>query len=194
MPNWCQNTLAIDGKKEDVKRFRLKARGHAQTYNSVTYSKEAWGGFDDIRIKAMIKTLPEPGEVSDLSFHALFPVPEDIRRFPYDDGQANKVREMLGLPPSIGGYTWESRYWGVKWGASDVDMHDEEGYLEYSFSTPWGPPIDFLNKIAKDFPELGFRLTYEEHGMGFAGESEWDNGMATGHSDWEIEYSEEVEE
>ena len=49
-----------------------------------------------------------------------------------------------------------------------LDMEDED-YLEYSFDSAWSPPIDWLRKVAGDYPKLSFKLRYIEEGIGFMG-------------------------
>ena len=39
----------------------------------------------------------------------------------------------------------------------------------YEFYTAWSPPIEFLKKVAVQWPALQFVLAYEEPGMGFKG-------------------------
>ena len=60
MPNWCMNTLEITGPTEDVKKFRMQARGPTQSYNEFSPHSDAWPINDDIRREALISTPPEP--------------------------------------------------------------------------------------------------------------------------------------
>tara|TARA_A200000159_G_scaffold161730_1_gene184182 strand:- start:2675 stop:3271 length:597 start_codon:yes stop_codon:yes gene_type:complete len=179
MPNWCNNDLYISGDKDSIKKFKLAAKGPTQTYNDFREHESKWPEkLDDIRLKVLSEQLPEPGPVSDFSFHALFPVPDEIRRLPYDCNQANKIRKALGLEGEVqGGYSWESSNWGCKWGASEAALwSSEESFLHYGFDTPWGPPEPFIDKISKDWPDLHFELHYEEPGMNFRGEYHVQNG------------------
>ena len=66
-------------------------------------------------------------------------------------------------------YDWCVDNWGTKWDIEAQLIGDESGYLMYSFSSAWSPPIAWLKKTAKDHPELQFRLKYEELGVGFMG-------------------------
>ncbi|MAG24038.1 hypothetical protein CMI47_00515 [Candidatus Pacearchaeota archaeon] len=190
MPNWCDDTLRVAGPEDEVQRFKRKANGPIQTYND--FFGGDWVVHDDIRIKAQVKLLPDVGEISKLSFHALVPVPEDYRRFPYDSNRAREVGELVGEERKCGGYEWESANWGVKWGASDVDLLDEESeYLCYKFMTPWGPPVELLNNVSQEFPKLEFTLEYSESGMGFAGQVVWYDGEMQSEEEWTIEEEEE---
>jgi len=194
MPNWCSNTLTVTGPEKDVKRFRDKARGPTQSYNGFApHEVERWPVHDDIRLKSMITTPPEPGDVVDLSFHALYPVPEDFRCFPYDDTRARELGELVGEVRPYGGYEWESKHWGCKWGGCDSELTSQgPDYLNYGFSTAWAPPIDFFDKVSQDWPNLTFSLEYEEPGMGFRGEAIWEEGsLVHEHTD---EYNHDEEE
>lgn len=189
MPNWCNNDLHVTGDKESIKKFRLAAKGPTQTYNDFREEGSKWPEkLDSIRLKAMAEQLPDPGPVTEFSFHALFPVPDEVRRFPYDCNQANKIREKLGLEKQGGGYSWESENWGCKWGASEAALwSSEDTALHYGFDTPWGPPEPFIEKISKDWPELHFELHYEEPGMNFKGEFHVQDGSVL------VDFSEECE-
>ncbi len=195
MPNWCMNTLNVSGPKDDIAKFKNKAQGPTQTYNDIRETQSKWPIHDDVRLKALCESLPEEGPVATFSFHALYPVPEDFRRFPYDCRRAREVGEAVGEPREYGGYTWESNNWGCKWGASESELVEEEdSFLQYVFDTPWGPPSDFLNKVSEDWPSLCFELEYEEPGMGFAGRSEWYDGDFQGEDTWELTHDDEEED
>ncbi len=91
---------------------------------------------------------------SVLNFHSLVPVPPEIVSAGY--GEA--------------GYEWERQNWGCKWGACHTRLVDgRKGHLEYSFETPWCPPIPFLEKLGREWPMLTFLLDYEEPGMSYKG-------------------------
>jgi Ferredoxin-like domain in Api92-like protein len=89
-----------------------------------------------------------------LNFHSLVPVPEEILAPGYDNA----------------GHLWEAQNWGCKWGACETRILDEgDGLVVYQFDTPWSPPLQFLKRVAKQFPGLTFLLDYEEQSMGFKG-------------------------
>lgn len=194
MPNWCSNTLTITGPEEDLVRFVRKAKGHTASYNSMR-DGESWEVFDDIRITSIASMNPEPGEVSDLSFHALCPVPAEIRRLGYDDGVAKRVADIAGVKfPGMGGYTWQVSNWGTKWEAN-ISYADTENsdYAQYGFDTAWSPPETLIEKISVDWPTLTFSLEYEEPGMNFAGRCEYEQGELIFSEEGECEYEDEEE-
>ncbi len=57
---------------------------------------------------------------------------------------------------------WFMSNWGVKWDTSDqlVSPLDGEKGVEINFSTPWNPPIKWLEKVIVIFPQLSFTLIY----------------------------------
>jgi len=195
MPNWCQNTLNISGPAEDIQKLKVTANGPVQSYHNYHGTRGEWPVHDDVRVKALAESLPEPGPASVFSFHALYPVPDEVRQLPYDSTHAKKVAEQIGRVCAYGGYTWENEHWGCKWGASEPELHQEEdSFLQYSFETPWGPPMDFLKKVSEDWPTLSFEVEYEECGMGFAGKTEFENGEVTSEEEWEPKYEDDEEE
>ena len=190
MPNWCSNVLEVHGKEEDVKRFIRLAKGRGCSYNPSPYGLgEDWGAFDDIRLKAMFSCAPTESwddHESPLCFHSLYPVPDSVRRFPFDDHSAVKIGEKLGIEVKYGGYSWQTNNWGTKWNACEarVDFHGKD-HVCYIFDTAWSPPISFFDKVSDDFPELTFNLKYTERGMGFEGEASWSGGIMIHDECWD---------
>ena len=67
-------------------------------------------------------------------------------------------------------YNWSLDNWGTKWDACEPYIdHNDIDYFAVSFETAWSPPIDWINHIMQDFPDLSFTLEYEEPGMCFGG-------------------------
>ena len=98
--------------------------------------------------------LKTEGEPAVLNFHSLVPVPEEVLKAGYESA----------------GCDWEKENWGCKWGAQNPTILDEwEGHVEYEFHTAWSPPIEFLGKVAVQWPALVFVLEYEEPGAAFKG-------------------------
>ena len=62
-------------------------------------------------------------------------------------------------------YDWRCENYGTKWDADSDNYGDD--YIH--FETAWSPPLPWLQKVAKDYPELTFRLDYSEEGMQFGG-------------------------
>lgn len=75
-----------------------------------------------------------------------------------------------------GGYEWCHETWGTKWPESDLYLIDNDYSLDFSFDSPWGPPIEGYQKISAMFPELFFLHYYQEDGMCFSGSIIYHNG------------------
>ncbi len=148
MPNWCENVLFVAGEPEAVKEFDRRFRGLPAEYNLD----------DDPEIlKEQEEERREEGYEPDYCLHALVPVPEYILEKGYGDA----------------GYDWQINNWGTKWDIYhqkvSVFWHEEE-IVEYRFMTAWGPPADWLRKVARMFPDLEFRNSFFEPGTMIRGE------------------------
>lgn len=56
---------------------------------------------------------------------------------------------------------WQSRNWGTKWNCreSKVKARDDKNLI-YDFVTAWSPPIPWLAKISKKYPNCFLQLFY----------------------------------
>jgi hypothetical protein len=112
------------------------------------------------------------GGGTELSLAKLYPEPDYSKikvkpTFPSITKEVRKGEEW---------WDWRVQNWGTKWDIEAVLDSADESYLEYSFDSAWSPPIQWLQKIVKDFPKLLFTLKYEEEGMGFMGKAVGANG------------------
>ena len=82
-------------------------------------------------------------------------------------------------------YSWCIDNWGTKWDVTAyVDDLDTE-YLVLTFESAWSPPVQWLEKVAKDYPTLDFILRYDEGGMCFMGVAKGRDGVV---DDQNMEY------
>ena len=79
------------------------------------------------------------------------------------------IKKVKYVEPSEAWWDWRVQNWGTKWDIDAELIAEDESYLEYEFDSAWSPPISWLKKVAKDFPELQFILKYDECGMCFRG-------------------------
>lgn len=190
MPNWCNNTLNVSGDEKSIAALLTTARGRHAGYVEPYYGDngDKWAAHDKVRVKALVKN-PAPlyGDELDFCMNALYPVPTDYRRFPFDDNQARKLGEAVGEERRHGGYQWQTDHWGTKWDVDGELLENHNTFLQYSFASAWSPPISFLEKIAKDFPSLTFELEYYEGGMGFAGRCTFEQGEFVSEEELDIE-------
>lgn len=73
-------------------------------------------------------------------------------------------------------YNWRTTNWGTKWDLSDVQLDNQGEFVQLTFETAWGPPLEAFDKISKDYPSLNFAMTFREPGMDFFGKAEFKNG------------------
>ena len=98
----------------------------------------------------------------------------------YDDGKPHGLlHAIMPLPSELEGtqapkdepnwYDWCVDNWGTKWDV-DCDLHSIGDHrMEFEFNSAWGPPIPWLEQVAKLFPNLFLCISYDEPGMGFRG-------------------------
>jgi hypothetical protein len=85
---------------------------------------------------------------------------------------------------------WNVREWGCKWDACEVDVMEdikirEELTIGYKFDTPWSPPLEAMEKLAKQYPDLIVNIEYEEE-QGWGGELTWQGVNVLDSKDWDI--------
>ena len=147
MPNWCENTLGVNGEPGKLRAFRKSVKGVA----------------------------PESGEEVLLDENKLIPYPEKFRKMDAEAHQWDKEHpnDRAGRGPdgfNSGGYEWCIANWGTKWGFQDVEViHENEGSVTYFFLTAWSPPLPLIRKAGELFPNLDFHLEYNESDGGIFG-------------------------
>ncbi|TAM55463.1 MAG: hypothetical protein EPN50_10675 [Chloroflexota bacterium] len=75
--------------------------------------------------------------------------------------------------------------WGCRFEAEDakVSDHSDEA-VEWRFLTPASPPIEWLEKVGPDHPELSFDLVFAEPMAGFAGRLFIERGGTVVAAEW----------
>lgn len=82
------------------------------------------------------------------SFHALFPVPEEVQRRGYDTA----------------GRLWCSDYWESAGDLQEIQVKRVPGERRYHFFTPEKQPKNLVRVVSHDYPVLVFHLAALEHG------------------------------
>ena len=91
----------------------------------------------------------------------------DALRLPLPNHVVEEITKKYGAK---NWYDWNISHFGTKWNASG-DVHDSGDRIEVWFDTAWSPPLEWLKRAAKKFPELKFEIHYSEGGMAFYGTS-----------------------
>jgi hypothetical protein len=154
MPNWCTNTLEV----------------HSTNVERLKEFKQA----------VLITNTENPDWDPQFTFDTLLPTPPELLEIEPAFNQS----ENFALIEKYGAsdwYTWRLSNWGTKWDTSinGISVDDEQDLIVW-FDTAWSPPVAWLEKIAPQFPELSFRMVYEEPGVNFCGFVEYENGECTG--------------
>jgi len=147
MPNWCMNSLEMEGSEKDIAEFVEKAKKHEVRTNQLDGKEWIYD--------------------TALSFDNFIPMPAELKdtRSPYKGtvSESARLRAMYGAD---NWYDWCVEHWDTKW---DVDASYSEAQRLFTFDSAWGPPIKVILAMAKQFPTIKFTLEYEEGGMGFYG-------------------------
>jgi hypothetical protein len=188
MPNWCENKLTITGPEKARFAFRHRVRGVGPRYKTSKAELE----YDAKHPKGKIEA--EPAPIRIFQFHSLVPVPQYLQERTYGGEEEAREMGLLDSPgPDFAGHDWEVENWSCKWGASGAQCNETESQLIYTFDTPWAPPLNFLMKASLLFPELTFRIDFQEPNMCFAGFAVIVNGELGECGDWHYQVDEEDE-
>ena len=177
MPNWVFNHLAIEGDKSDIDKVKSQLnspfstkfpRWNSQTQSydpsTTTYSNPVFAFWNIIR-------------------------PTDMETYYLqEDPNADKSKVFSG----DNWYSWNTRNWGTKWdvairdnddGYKDTTLDESDDFIMYRFDTAWSPPCEAIEKLSAQYPQLTFRLSFEEE-QGWGGEIEFVNGKQTALSEY----------
>ena len=172
MPNWVDNSLTVSGSDERVSAF-VKQAG---TTHIAKYTDFSTGEF----------AMKEEQVETEFSFWN-FVRPDDsiLDQYWGDEPRKTSLADAMRHDTNHW-YDWNIRNWGCKWDASEVDVPEKsDGYVQYTFQTPWGPPEEFFTAITEQFPDLTFCLEYIEE-QGWGGELTGVDGEVSQTNQWEI--------
>jgi hypothetical protein len=173
----CFSELTVTGIPERVREFDEAFCGPSAP----------WGlGPDEIRGKSPQEIVVLEGELAkrdaekSYCMNALYPVPDEVLEAGYstldttDHIELIKYMERVSDPDKWeDGYGWCTSHWGTKSDLLDVRVHNNgvDGEATYSFDTAHSPPLLWLEKVAKEWPELQFNLVYEQGYLHLAGQA-----------------------
>ena len=171
IPNYVYSTLSLEGNAEDIKLFREKFEfdGKLQATKVIPYPRE---------LELLDKKHNESGdkltevEERELTLIAL-------------EGKYNLKRDGFNQ----GGYDWNCKNWGTKWGFCDCEIEDADGYdFMYSFSTAWSPITPVILEMSKQFPKITFTYFCDEESGEFRDERTILNGVCIDYDDRTFEF------
>ena len=148
MPNWCNNTIEIEGSKEQINAF-------------VSFLEENGGKnwFSFFR--------PCPQELTDT-----------VSGFVGEDKQAAHEAQQKSNIEKYGHsdwYSWCVDNWGTKWNCDAQDWvkvenpNDDQASVTFWFDSAWSPPTALYEFIESN-SEFIVTASYLEEGMSFVGQ------------------------
>ena len=196
MPNWCFNTLTIQGPKSEIDYIKDRLN------SPFTLAQETFGMGD-------ISSSGFPTKITQVTYSNPVFAFHNIHSYK-DDGITD---EEYACQPDRSGidmndpdwfaksiefaktqkdwYSWNNSNWGTKW---DVAVRDDEKYpntrleeyksegddnwLVYVYETAWSPAVTILTKLSLLVPNCLLTLNYEEE-SGWGGEYEIVRGEVT---------------
>lgn len=145
MPNWCSNELKIRSKNTEMLKDFL---------SKFIVTNE--NGYEEL---CMDNLIPCPKELLNKN------VPEE-----QDAEFEMECKRLVDKYGCADWYEWRLKHWGCKWdiGGCNV-LNKTDNYFWAEFNTAWSPPIEFLENVRKDYPDLEFSMLFEEAGCNFCG-------------------------
>ena len=177
MPNWCWNNLSVSGDEIQLREFVEKST---------------------INIE----------ENDEFSFNGTYPMPKTLRITAGTHlSFIEKIKRYINIKlyGHDNWYNWSIANWGTKWDACEPHIDNNDiNFFSVSFDTAWGPPIEWINNIMQDFPDLCFELEYDEPGMCFGGllqaqykvtweDAHWETNSASDCCEGEVEFNDDWE-
>lgn len=174
MPNWCENSLTIDGGDAAAILVMLCAGGLARDAAGDVYvtSLFAASGQDIPTELASRQSPPRPDK--DESGHDF-----DVRLARYMDAYG-----------AADWYDWALAHWGTKWDrAARIVADGSDGApVVLTFDTAWSPPTTWLATFSAAHPGVTFSLAYCEAGMQFAGVAVYRGGHLISDTEYDGEW------
>lgn len=166
MPNWCNNTLTINGSNKDVRKFIANGLHKKSVPN------------DAAQIEGLISE--NDSEDSCLRLTSYVPMPKTFKNYDttnYPEKFKKQAKYQMKNYGCVGWYDWGLKYLGTKW---DTELtspkvtrwENDEISITFNFDTAWAPPVTWLENVQKKYPKLIFYMEFIEEGMDFRGFSE----------------------
>lgn len=182
MPNWCSNSLIVDGDQKSIDDFKSKT----------VVTNES--GNEDFTMGIL---LPTPKELEEMTSPVMWRGDESDKEG--KETHEKYVAELVDKYGHADWYNWRLENWGTKWDVAESWISDDEdGIFSVQYDTAWSPNITWVNYVSTLYPTLSFKLTYEEPGCGFCGCYEVKNGgedfesLLEGDLEWQDDDGREV--
>lgn len=182
MPNWCHNNLSITGGKElldqiypllinEKKEFTFNMLFPMPEDLNITAGSDVDNGRDVILAE-------EKGDWSGVDEKFSWPAwtegidpklsLDERRKLMLEvcrtGANMTAARQSVINEDNYGyknWYDWRCEKWGTKWDACDSTIVKKKTSITTNFDTAWAPPIPWLIKIMRKYPDLKFELSYQ---------------------------------
>lgn len=174
MPNWCYNSLTIEGNAQDISAVK------AQLNQPFQRQHDQWNRETN---KMELQDVLYPNPV--FAFWNII-APTNLEAYNKQADFSLPMEEQLQFKGE-NWYDWNVTNWGTKWdvAVSHNDEYPETELVEewsdrliYRFNTAWSPPLPAIATLSQQYPNLEFNLSYEEE-TGWGGEIEYLAGEDT---------------
>lgn len=179
IPNWCQNSLIVQGDKKRIDEFVKFARGKSDIkeepqcidFNKfVPYPKEEIKKEELKYLKYKIRECKTDEELEKVKKENNI-TNETLKELMLMSLSDDEDMDILG---------WHITHWGTKWNASfygsEMVTRVNDGIIKYFFDTAWGPSLPVSLVMSEKFKDLTFTHLYAEFGMDFSGYIRAENG------------------
>jgi len=173
MPNWCSNSLTINGDKQSIATIKrilnsLKSRSHINISNI------------QMEMDRVLQRTQDKGEQEQLRRE--YEAKINLAKIANDSIETDRsvFRNLIGLPDGVTQEEYNSNWYvnNVNWYGTKWDIEYDEGewdleadtYIFASFQTAWSPPCPFVETLLRKFTGITeISLLYDECGCDFAG-------------------------
>lgn len=179
MPNWCDDTIKIEGDPATLSKLDaiMKSGGYERREDD---DPEAGQPMRLVPMPEVLQGTRSPAPTGDYDpegrWQALVDDPENKYWTPekYAEDKANHyamIERAEAAEAETGysdWYSWANDNWGTKW---SMDVHGytyDDTAIIITGQTAWGPPIELLEKVSQQFG-VKVSLSYIEPGMDFIG-------------------------
>lgn len=146
MPNWTENTIIVEGDKQNIKEF-------CDWLDEIITLEYTFVDMPDEDGKS--KTESKVEKLSGFTFHKIVPVPKPIYDMYWTASGTSSDGKRFGDSKN-NWYNWNNTNWGTKWDCSDVSVTHSDDAVEIIFMTAWCAPTPIFNALKAKFPDLDF--------------------------------------
>jgi hypothetical protein len=157
MPNWCQNTLLVQGNTEEVQRLldTVKTDETSLSLGKIITTPEPLAN----------ASAPNRDESSAEELRKLYGASD------WYDWQVGKWGTKWDVEATI--YFDSSTQTN---GYSTYKAKDEVRVVGMNFDSAWSPPIPAIAELSRQFPKVDIYHSYDESGCDFSGYNMYRNG------------------